>query len=434
MDALNKAEQAKRHSEAVASNADTTASDKTSFPSLTLELTPLVMPEAPPEVAVPPERPPSLPELPAHLGALDDEFIAHATAAKVVPERKPPPPEPRPVIEATPAPEVAPEPAAKPAPVPPRKAEPEEREAAQNLFDAKQAGKPSSRKRVFIAIGVITLLAGMGIGAYVWLQMQPKNGLGAGITLANTPRPPVATTPAAPPPAVAVAAPAPEPAKPQPAAQPAPPVAVEPPADVPSGPTRPIRLSTAKITLNPGLARGYDAFIAGTMDEAQNEYGQVLKTEPSNLDALHGMAAISLRLGRPAAAEEYYLRAIEADPRDALAHAGLIALKGNMDPLHAESRLKTLLATQPDLPYLNFALGNLYASQNRWNEAQSAFFKAYSGEPENPDTLFNLAISLDRLNQTKLALQYYKLALAAAENRAHSFNKSQLSTRMRELQ
>ena len=100
----------------------------------------------------------------------------------------------------------------------------------------------------------------------------------------------------------------------------------------------------------------------------------------------------------------------------------------------AESRLKSLLATQPDLPYLNFALGNLYAGQNRWDEAQSAFFKAYAGEPENPDILFNLAISLDRLHQPRLARHYYSLALVAAEARPSSFDKAQINTRLRELQ
>jgi len=429
MDALNKAEQAKRQSQAADAGADAGVKVEPSLPPLTLELTPLTMPEAPPAIAVTPEPPPALPELPTHLGVLDEEFIAHATAPKPVSKKRE---APQPVMESRPAP--APEPVPVPVPravtAPPRKAEPEEREAAQNLFDAKQGAKPTSRRRLAIAIGVLSLLAGTAIGVYVWLQLQPGGGLGAaGTSPAGAPRPPVQPAPATAPAAVPAVAPA---VAAPPAAAPARPA--EPAADAPAEPSRPIRLSASRITLNPALARGYEAYMAGNLSDAQNEYQQVLKAEPANLDALHGMAAVSLRLGRSTSAEEYYLRAIEADPKDALAHAGLIGLKGKIDPLQAESRLKSLLASQPDLPYLNFALGNLYASQNRWDEAQSAYFKAYAGEPENPDTLFNLAISLDRLHQSKLAHHYYSLALAAAENRPFSFDKAQINTRLRELQ
>ena len=146
------------------------------------------------------------------------------------------------------------------------------------------------------------------------------------------------------------------------------------------------------------------------------------------------MAALSLRQGHAESAGEYYLRAIEADPQDALAQAGLIGLKGQVDPLQAETRLKILLAAQPDLPFLNAALGSLYAGQNRWNEAQSAFFNATRAEPDNPDILFNLAVSLDRINSHKLAQQYYLQALAAAANRPASFDKAQVGARLRELQ
>ena len=434
MDALNKAEQAKRQSQAAEGGAEPAAKPDPGFPSLTLELTPLPTPEPPPAPPATPDPPPALPQLPTHLGVLDDEFIAHATAPKAVAKKKE---APAPTLEARPAPAPppapAPEPVAapKPAPAPARKAEPEEREAVQNLFDAKQGAKPPSKRRLAIAIGVISLLAGTAIGVYVWLQMQPAGGLGAvrPPPAAGAPRPPLQPAAA---PAPAAATPPAAPAAAQ--AAPAPVRPADPAANGPAEPAKPIRLSASRVALNPALLRGYEAYMAGNLGDAQNEYQQVLKAEPANVDALHGMAAISLRQGRSTAAEEYYLRAIEADPKDALAHAGLIGLKGKIDPLQAESRLKTLLASQPDLPYLNFSLGNLYASQNRWDEAQSAYFKAYAGEPENPDILLNLAISLDRLHQSKLAHHYYSLALVAAETRPASFDKAQIRTRLRELQ
>lgn len=432
MDALNKAEQAKRQSQVA--EGETSAPAAEASTALKLELTPLMINDAPP--APPPEAgPPALPELPTHLGVLDEEFIAHA-ATKQAGKEKPPPRS----VPAVPPPAATPAApakttttvAAKATAAATQKADGQDRQAAQNLFDAKQPRTPFLNKRRALALGLLTLVVAAAIGVYFWLQLQPSGGLGPAKPMATLPRPPLQPTP---PPVQAVAPPAPV----APAASAVPPAqaseavrqAVAAPAR--NEPASPIRISTAKPTLNPSLANGYEAYIAGNFDLAKSEYLQVLKSEPSSLDALHGMAAVSLRQGQYATAEEYYLRAIEADPKDALAQAGLIGLRGQLDPFQAETRLNALLAVQPELPSINFALGSLYASQNRWNEAQAAFFKAYKGEPDNPDTLFNLAVSLDQLHQSRLALQFYNLALAAAANRPAGFDKAQVNARLREL-
>ena len=73
-----------------------------------------------------------------------------------------------------------------------------------------------------------------------------------------------------------------------------------------------------------------------------------------------------------------------------------------------------MIAAQPEASFLHFTLGNQYAQQGRWAEAQQAYFRAYAGDPENPDFAYNLAVSLDQLHQTKLALEYYRRALALA--------------------
>jgi uncharacterized protein HemY len=96
--------------------------------------------------------------------------------------------------------------------------------------------------------------------------------------------------------------------------------------------------------------------------------------------------------------------------------------------------LKSLLAAQPGLFSLNFALGNLYAGQGRWSEAEQAYFKAVSGDPGNPDGLFNLAVGLDQMHQSKLAANYYQRALTAAASRPAGFDQAQLKARLIELQ
>jgi uncharacterized protein HemY len=93
-----------------------------------------------------------------------------------------------------------------------------------------------------------------------------------------------------------------------------------------------------------------------------------------------------------------------------------------------------MLAAQPESAPLNFALGNLYAKQARWNEAQQVYFNAVAGDTENPDYLFNLAVSLDQMRQPKLAAQHYRLALDAAERRPAAFDRERLLKRMSQLQ
>jgi len=121
------------------------------------------------------------------------------------------------------------------------------------------------------------------------------------------------------------------------------------------------------------------------------------------------------------------------DPRDSHAAASLISLRGQLDPVASESRLKSLIASQPEAAHLHFSLGNQYAQQSRWAEAQAAYFKAYSVDPENADYAFNLAVSLDQLHQGKLAIEFYQRALAQTDKRAASFNPAHARLRVQEL-
>jgi len=147
------------------------------------------------------------------------------------------------------------------------------------------------------------------------------------------------------------------------------------------------------------------------------------------------LAAIDLRTGNIDTAEARYLKLLELDPRDMLAQSGLISLRGGSgDPVQTESRLKSLIATNPDATHLQFTLGNQYAIQARWREAQDAYFKAYSAEPENPDFAFNLAVALDQLRQTRLAAEFYRRAIALAAKRPAAFDIEKAKTRLTEIE
>jgi Flp pilus assembly protein TadD len=98
-----------------------------------------------------------------------------------------------------------------------------------------------------------------------------------------------------------------------------------------------------------------------------------------------------------------------------------------------ESRLKTLLNDQPGSAALHFALGNRYAEQSRWGEAQQSYFNAYRLDPGNAQLAVNLAISLDHLGQKKSAAQYYQQALQLDPDQSAGFNHKQISQRIEDL-
>jgi tetratricopeptide (TPR) repeat protein len=186
--------------------------------------------------------------------------------------------------------------------------------------------------------------------------------------------------------------------------------------------------------IHPQVAAGYAAYQSGDLQKARGDYQQVLREEPSNRDALLGLAAVEMRSQRLDLADSYYQRVLQADPRDPHAQAGVVALRGQqLDPVQVESRVKSLIATDRNAHVLQFTLGNQYAQQGRWAEAQQAYFKAFAADPDNADFAFNLAVSLDQLRQTKLALEYYRRALSLSEKRSVSFAPDLARTRVQQL-
>jgi len=200
-----------------------------------------------------------------------------------------------------------------------------------------------------------------------------------------------------------------------------------------AGATRQIgRRSIARV--NPGVAAGYAAYQAGDLETARRHYQLALRTEPRNIDALLGLAAVELRARQYAAADRYYQQVLRLDPRNPHANAGMLALRSQQfNPVAAESRVKSLLAREPGAEGLQFTLGNQYAQQSRWSEAQQAYFKALAFEPNNPDFAYNLAVSLDHLRQVKPALQHYQLALKLAETRGAAFDADAVRARIAQL-
>jgi uncharacterized protein HemY len=160
---------------------------------------------------------------------------------------------------------------------------------------------------------------------------------------------------------------------------------------------------------------------------------------PDHLEALLGLADLALRQGATEEAGELYRLALAAHPREARAETGALALivqTENMPPglpEKLERRLRRLIAEQPQVAAPHFVLGNLLARQDRWQEAQAAYFEASRREAGNPDYRFNLAVSLDVLRQSPQAAEQYRAALAAAEKSPSAFDQEEARARLAAL-
>jgi Tfp pilus assembly protein PilF len=460
LEALKKAEKAKEDAQRRARGADATNAPASAFDpdATTVDETRHVTTRD------------QLPDISAPLEILSDDL-------------QPPPAKPAPIELALA--EDPPPPARETPPAPKREARGQgqaaagntERAQAQRVFEAKFK-EPNPRLPFYITMGVLGAFA-IGTVTYFWIQLRPAP------PLVNTnptrpadekpvdvaAQPPAATTPASAPAASAsgpaaipglpgapaaapsAAVPAPTPAAPAAPASvvaapsaPAAPAATAPAAPRATMPARERPVPAARneeraVTVNrgtpqvhPQVSAGYAAYQAGDLAKARAEYQQALREEPANRDALLGLAAVEMRAQRYDAADGYYQKVLQADPRDPHAQAGVVALRGQqLDPVQVESRVKSLLAADRNSTVLQFTLGNQYAQQGRWAEAQQAYFKAFAADPDNPDFAFNLAVSLDQLHQPRLALEYYRRALVLAEKRSPGFSLDGARTRVQQL-
>jgi tetratricopeptide (TPR) repeat protein len=384
----------------------------------------------------------------------------------------PKPPRPEPTLEPLePAPKPAPR-AAGPKPGAAKLAAAEGetqsagRASARKVFEAKFR-EPNPKIPFYITLGVLGAFA-VGTVIYFWYQLRPPPSLvnlnpprQAETSVADagaTPRPTVAAAPAPAQsvipglpgtgtltsPATTTAASPPAPAVTTPAARVAP---IERPVEAPRPRQRVAEVQPAPMAVresprvarsapevNPRVEAGYVAYTAGNLAAARSEYEQALRDEPMNRDALLGLAAIDVRGGRYESAEALYLRVLQVEPRDPQAQAALVSLRsGRNDPLATESRVKSLLAADPSAHALNFALGNQFAQQNRWAEAQQEYFKAYTADPDNADFAYNVAVSLDHLRQPRQALDYYQRAISLSQKRGASFDLGAAKARAAEL-
>jgi len=194
---------------------------------------------------------------------------------------------------------------------------------------------------------------------------------------------------------------------------------------------RPLDLSPEKIRSL--LQDAYSAAARGDMAAAKKGYEQIIEVDRNNGDAWIGLATLAINSGDSVGATHYYRRALEIDPSDSVALAGLLGLQAAVEPQEYEARLRQYIVHDGAQPVLLAALGKLLARQGRWLEAQEVFFQAFSADPTQPDVAFNLAVSLERIHQPDAAVSFYRRALQLSQNHGSHFDQGLAKERIAAL-
>ncbi|GHD61741.1 tetratricopeptide repeat protein [Jeongeupia chitinilytica] len=191
-----------------------------------------------------------------------------------------------------------------------------------------------------------------------------------------------------------------------------------------------VRRSESVERVPAAVEAGFDAYQAGRWQEAEAQYRRALQQDERSRDALLGLAATLAQRGKTAAAIESYQRLAQLYPDDSTVQAGLAALQRD-----GGERQRARLKQQADSGDAEaaFVLGNRLAAEGRWTEAQAAYFQAYALVPASADYAYNLAVSLDRLQQPRLAADHYRRALSLAGEHPVRFDATAARLRLATL-
>jgi tetratricopeptide (TPR) repeat protein len=182
------------------------------------------------------------------------------------------------------------------------------------------------------------------------------------------------------------------------------------------------------------LGQAWQAYDDGRYSSAKNLYIEVLNSEENNRDALLGLGAIAVIEKDYVPARDIYMSLLEQDPRDPIAIAAIASLQTDGVSLQEDERfLANMLLKNPNAAHLNFALGNVYAQQEKWKSAQQYYFNAWQQDIENADYIFNLAVSLDQLGKPEQAINLYRESLSKSNNKQVSFSREDVQKRITEL-
>jgi predicted O-linked N-acetylglucosamine transferase (SPINDLY family) len=156
---------------------------------------------------------------------------------------------------------------------------------------------------------------------------------------------------------------------------------------------------------------------AGNLAEAARLYGEVLRLNPNQFEALHALASLYYQSSRYVEAERLLADALKLDSRAADAHflrgCALQHLNRNEDAINAFNQA---LANKPGFIDAQMARGVARMSLHRFDDALADFDAIIAAEPENAGAWNNRGCILQGLNRNEEALACFEKAAALKQD------------------
>jgi tetratricopeptide (TPR) repeat protein len=149
----------------------------------------------------------------------------------------------------------------------------------------------------------------------------------------------------------------------------------------------------------------------GNTGEAESYYKRAIEADPKDAVALNSYAVFLEGKGNTEEAESYYKRAIEADPKDAVAlrnYALVRERKGNTE--EAENYYKKAIEADPKYALALVCCANLLERKGHTEEAETFFNRAIDVNPKDGNDEANRAHLFFRKKQMDLAFEQLKKA------------------------
>jgi Flp pilus assembly protein TadD len=174
-----------------------------------------------------------------------------------------------------------------------------------------------------------------------------------------------------------------------------------------------IKIQQQSIDVNYELEKAYNALLKGNTEIAVHIYNKVLETYPDNRHALFGLATTYHKLGFLDKARPLYGEILKINPYDKEALNNFLALVGEEAPDSAIAYLEQLKRSNDDFSPIYAQLASLYNKQGEVEKAVLNMQQAVALSPSNMVYMYNLAVIYDTNRDYRRAEALYRQIIKA---------------------